>query len=327
MSRPCLCERRTSKLLVEPAAVATGDIAFNLIVFFLVCASTQPDSGRKQDLPRSEQTKTEQKNAEHRTGPDAHADRRAAQRRPGASCGELAAAAEAAAWKASRGPKTGWWSSRASPTCPTTTGSPSRRSCRTWGRASRFSAKKSGPSRSATEHHENRPQDQMKADVPSVAMGDIAFNLLIFFVILAQAQDDSHLQWQPAQAAEPARARGKPRSAWLIDNENKLYLNGQRDRPAAAGRRDRGSCWAMLPAGERTVLLKVHKDATAMYFEPVIEADQRGGRRSGSYSGREEVRGIAMVQTVQETDGVPCAACRAQGCATCTPTAPRRWRS
>lgn len=56
-------ERRISKLLVEPAAVATGDIAFNLIVFFLVCASVQPDRGKKQDLPRSEQTKQqEQKN-------------------------------------------------------------------------------------------------------------------------------------------------------------------------------------------------------------------------------------------------------------------------
>lgn len=53
--------RRENKLLVEPAAVATGDIAFNLIVFFLVCASTAPGSGRKQELPRSEQTKTEQK--------------------------------------------------------------------------------------------------------------------------------------------------------------------------------------------------------------------------------------------------------------------------
>ena len=33
-------------------------------------------------------------------------------------------------------------------------------------------------------------------------MGDIAFNLLIFFVILARAQDDSHLQWEPAKAEE-----------------------------------------------------------------------------------------------------------------------------
>lgn len=55
-----LRSRRTSKLLVEPAPVATGDIAFNLIIFFLVCASTQPDTGRRQDLPRSEQTKQTQ---------------------------------------------------------------------------------------------------------------------------------------------------------------------------------------------------------------------------------------------------------------------------
>ena len=46
--------RRSTKLLVEPSAVTTGDIAFNLIVFFLVCASSAPDSGRRQTIPRSE---------------------------------------------------------------------------------------------------------------------------------------------------------------------------------------------------------------------------------------------------------------------------------
>ncbi|TWU26636.1 Biopolymer transport protein ExbD/TolR [Novipirellula galeiformis] len=59
--------RRTSKLLIEPPTSATGDIAFNLIVFFLVCASIQPDSGRQQDIPRSEenqQQKEEAKNIE-----------------------------------------------------------------------------------------------------------------------------------------------------------------------------------------------------------------------------------------------------------------------
>jgi len=53
--------RRPNNLLIEPPSVATGDIAFNLIVFFLVCASAQPDAGRKQMLPRSEeQAKQEQ---------------------------------------------------------------------------------------------------------------------------------------------------------------------------------------------------------------------------------------------------------------------------
>ena len=53
-------ERRRNKLMVEPPSSATGDIAFNLIVFFLVCASVQPDSGRHQTLPRSEQESEEQ---------------------------------------------------------------------------------------------------------------------------------------------------------------------------------------------------------------------------------------------------------------------------
>ena len=52
--------RRTSKLLVDVPAVASGDIAFNLIVFFLVCASTQPDTGRPQMLPKSEQQQQQQ---------------------------------------------------------------------------------------------------------------------------------------------------------------------------------------------------------------------------------------------------------------------------
>jgi biopolymer transport protein ExbD len=51
--------KRQTKLLVEPPAVATGDIAFNLIVFFLVCASSAPQDGRKQSIPKSD-SKTDQ---------------------------------------------------------------------------------------------------------------------------------------------------------------------------------------------------------------------------------------------------------------------------
>jgi biopolymer transport protein ExbD len=57
--------RRTTKMLVTPPALATGDIAFNLIVFFLVCASAQPDSGRRQTLPRSETQNEQTPQTEH----------------------------------------------------------------------------------------------------------------------------------------------------------------------------------------------------------------------------------------------------------------------
>ncbi len=70
------------------------------------------------------------------------------------------------------------------------------------------------------------PRKKHKADVPSVAMGDIAFNLLIFFVILAKAQDDSHLNWTPA-ATQKVESAGPTRVSVLINSENKLHLNGQ----------------------------------------------------------------------------------------------------
>ncbi len=56
---------RSTKLLVEPSAVTTGDIAFNLIVFFLVCASSAPDSGRRQNVPRSEPTPPQAQKTQH----------------------------------------------------------------------------------------------------------------------------------------------------------------------------------------------------------------------------------------------------------------------
>ncbi len=54
--------RSANKMLIEPPSVATGDIAFNLLIFFLVCASTAPSKGRKQEIPRSDpqQQQTEQ---------------------------------------------------------------------------------------------------------------------------------------------------------------------------------------------------------------------------------------------------------------------------
>lgn len=47
------------QLLVDPPATAAPDIAFILIIFFLVCASVQPDNGKPQEIPNSEETPDE----------------------------------------------------------------------------------------------------------------------------------------------------------------------------------------------------------------------------------------------------------------------------
>jgi biopolymer transport protein ExbD len=114
-----------------------------------------------------------------------------------------------------------------------------------------------------------------RAEVPALAMGDIAFNLLIFFVILARAQDDSFLQWQPA-AAENLESAGHAKVSVVIDTDGKLYLNGQEigiSQLADRIREDLGDA----PAGERTVLLKIDREAQAIRFEPVIEAISEAG--------------------------------------------------
>lgn len=43
------------QLLVDPPAASSSDIAFILIIFFLVCASVQPETGLAQTLPRTEE--------------------------------------------------------------------------------------------------------------------------------------------------------------------------------------------------------------------------------------------------------------------------------
>jgi biopolymer transport protein ExbD len=118
-------------------------------------------------------------------------------------------------------------------------------------------------------------RQKFDASIPSVAMGDIAFLLLIFFVILARAQDDSHLRWDPASSQNVANI-ANPLASVVIDADGKYYLNGKEisigglpiDLAAVLGNR---------PSGNRNVMFKVDKASTADLFEPAIEAISQAG--------------------------------------------------
>jgi biopolymer transport protein ExbD len=51
---------KRGKMLTDPPDCATADIAFTLIIFFLVCAAVQPETGMPQVLPKTE-AKTEKR--------------------------------------------------------------------------------------------------------------------------------------------------------------------------------------------------------------------------------------------------------------------------
>ncbi|MBC8244111.1 MAG: biopolymer transporter ExbD [Verrucomicrobia bacterium] len=114
-----------------------------------------------------------------------------------------------------------------------------------------------------------------EATVPSMAMGDIAFLLLIFIVLLARARDESHLVWQPATGTELVKPANRNASV-VIDRQNVTYLNG-RAIPVETLAAELESLLGDLPAGGRTVLFKVHKDVIAEFFEPAIEAVSEAG--------------------------------------------------
>ena len=42
--------RRSGTMMNEPPAIMLTDLAFNLLIFFVVCASTEPETGRKQNI-------------------------------------------------------------------------------------------------------------------------------------------------------------------------------------------------------------------------------------------------------------------------------------
>ena len=116
---------------------------------------------------------------------------------------------------------------------------------------------------------------KLEASVPSMPMGDIAFLLLIFIVLLARARDDSHLVWQPAVGTELVKPANQNASV-VIDKQNITYLNGRPTLPENLAT-ELTSLLGELPLGSRTVLFKVHKDVIAEFFEPAIEAVSEAG--------------------------------------------------
>ena len=115
----------------------------------------------------------------------------------------------------------------------------------------------------------------MSAGVPSVAMADIAFNLVLFFIMMAKTQDDSHLQWRPAKGRSLASTPNSKVSV-VVDRDRKLYFNGQQ----IGAKQLSGLLQAALgdlPPGNRTVLLKIDHECTSDFFEPVLEAVSEAG--------------------------------------------------
>jgi biopolymer transport protein ExbD len=114
-----------------------------------------------------------------------------------------------------------------------------------------------------------------EAGIPYLPMADIAFNLVLFFIMMAKTQDDSKLGVTFASVPETVNV-AESRVRVAVDNRGKVFINGTevsvRQLAEVIERMLAGE-----PAGKRTVLLKVHRDTLAATFEPIIEAVSEAG--------------------------------------------------
>ena len=114
-------------------------------------------------------------------------------------------------------------------------------------------------------------------NIPTTSMGDIAFLLIIFFMVCSNFAKEAHINLKPPKAADLREIKETPVSV-TISQEGTLYLQGRQVPDVAAIE------WGIagllndkVSEKERTVLFKCDADVSREIFEPVLDAIARGG--------------------------------------------------
>ena len=114
--------------------------------------------------------------------------------------------------------------------------------------------------------------------VPVASMGDIAFLLIIFFMVCSQFITDSVKVTSPT-TAEVTKLENYP-IVIVIDDKAKIYFQGAPIGSAAQIESAvRSAIGDKTDDKSRTVLFRCDKSVDKRVFEPVIEAIAKGGGR------------------------------------------------
>lgn len=113
--------------------------------------------------------------------------------------------------------------------------------------------------------------------IPTVSLGDIAFLLIIFFLLSSNFYRESPLKLKPPRSVDLKNLQEFPVSV-SIDSDGRIYLQGKQVPDAeavnwgvAALTKDKAT-----PEG-RTVMFKCDDTISRDVFEPVLDAISRGG--------------------------------------------------
>jgi len=113
--------------------------------------------------------------------------------------------------------------------------------------------------------------------VPVASMGDIAFLLIIFFIVCSNFAREVGVRIQPPRSTDIDLV-DEGRITVLIDEDDVIYLNGQEAGTAQAIETNVAELIEGKTAPEgRMVVFKCDRDVDKAVFEPVLDAIARAG--------------------------------------------------
>ena len=108
--------------------------------------------------------------------------------------------------------------------------------------------------------------------VPVASMGDIAFLLIIFFMVCSNFAKESNIDYKPPSASDVGPVKDAGLSV-VVDVDGKIFLNGRElDGPATLKDLLEAALLDKTDAAEREVLFKCDMTLAKKAFEPALEA-------------------------------------------------------
>jgi len=115
--------------------------------------------------------------------------------------------------------------------------------------------------------------------VPVASMGDIAFLLIIFFMVCSRFAKDPGVSIRPPTTVEVSKLDDYP-IVVLIDEKARIFFQGKPiDSPEQVEEEVRRFVEGKEDEKSRTVLFRCDRSVGKRFFEPVIEAIAKGGGR------------------------------------------------
>lgn len=107
------------------------------------------------------------------------------------------------------------------------------------------------------------------ATIPLVSTADVAFLLLIFFIVLAKNANESAVSWRPASTTAVLIDAKSVLCSVIIDEHNTIHVNGH-ECGIGAVKDSVASYLGNAPAGDRKVLIKIDKEVPERIFTQVM---------------------------------------------------------